>query len=410
MKQVMNKYEEYLRNSNRIPKEKIKYYLSWTKKYLFFLKEKEHDSVFLRNFLDELEKTFQDWQVRQAAEAINLFLICNRKEDKDIDYSLKSWRDLEKVFREKLCMMRRARSTVNSYLFWLNRFMLFADKDPGKLTTDDYEKFISYLAVEQSVSQSTQNQAYNSLLFLYRNILRLDLSDMNVPVKSQIPPKLPVVFSQKEVGLVISFMKKDYKVMALLVYGAGLRVNECMSLRIKDLDLCKKVIHLHGAKGNKERFTVIPESLIDTLEEQIKKSKELYKEDRDQGNPGVWLPDRIYKKYPNADKEWIWFWLFPSSRLIIDDTFHRPCRFHRHSSGLQKNFRNALIQSGIPRKASIHSLRHSFATHLVENGYDIRTIQELLGHEDVNTTMVYTHVAKRRSLSVISPLDKQFSP
>ncbi|MDC7224580.1 MAG: integron integrase [Spirochaetales bacterium] len=407
MNSRLKDYAEYLKESNRIPPGKIKYYVAWVEKYSRFLKEREHGHGYFQRFLGLLENSYSDWQVKQAAEAVNLFLISDRK-SADLDRSRYSdWNDLEKLFLERLRVMRRARSTIQNYLLWLNRFKNYCQKDPKRLAPEDYEKFITHLAVDKSVSQSTQNQAYNALLFLYRYILRQNLDQMNLPVRSQIPAKLPVVLSREEVHRVLSFMEGDFKLMGQLIYGAGLRVNECMSLRIKDLEFEKRVIHLHGAKGNKERFTVIPESLTEALRGQVQKGEELFKKDRIHDKPGVWLPDRIYKKYPHSDKEWIWFWLFPSKRFIVDDTFQRPCRFHRHASGLQKSFHQALLMSGINKKASIHSLRHSFATHLVESGYDIRTIQELLGHEDVNTTMIYTHVAKRRSLSVISPMDRE---
>jgi integron integrase len=404
MESRLEEYQSFIKD--RIPSNKIPYYLRWVNMYIEYLDQKEHSQQYFRLFLESLDASYSEWQVKQAAEAINLFLIYNKDfQSQEITNQDTNWLNLNQSFKEKLILMHRSRATIKSYLFWLNKFENYIKKEVNQLTPNDYESFITHLAIDKSVSQSTQKQAYNSLLFLYRNILRQDLSLMNLPVKSKIPPKLPVVLNLDEVKNIISYMGDDYKIMAQLIYGAGLRLNECMGLRIKDLDFTKNVLHIHNAKGNKERFTLIPESLISTLKEQIKTASDMFENDKAKDNPGVWLPDRIYRKYPSSSQEWIWFWLFPSSRLIVDETFNRPCRYHRHSSGLQREFRKALIKTGITKKASIHTLRHSFATHLVENGYDIRTIQELLGHEDVNTTMIYTHVAQRRSLSVISPLD-----
>ena len=407
MESRLDEYIHYLKSLHHIPSDKIKYYIMWTERYLTFLKAGEHSTQALQKFLSFLEQSHPDWQVKQAAEAINLFLISEKKAlPEKTDVPISTWEYMEKTLREKMLLMRRARQTIESYCFWLNRFKLYIKKEADKVDIDDYEHFITNLAVVEMVSQSTQNQAYHALLFLFRYVLHMDTTKMNMPVRSHIPPKLPVVLTIEEIKQIFSLMKDNYRFMGRLIYGSGLRLNECLSLRIKDMDLIKNVIHLHGAKGNKERFTVLPESLNFDLKEAIAEAEKLYKEDRLYDKPGVWLPDRIHKKYPNACKEWNWFWLFPSSRVIIDDNFQRPCRFHQHPSGLQRDFHRALKESGITKKATVHTLRHSFATHLVEAGYDIRTIQELLGHNDVNTTMIYTHVAQRRSLSVISPIDK----
>lgn len=402
-------YSHFLNEVGNIPVNKIPFYIRWTAQYLNYLKEKEHSEKYLQIFLSQLEESQAEWQVKQAAEAINLFLICKKAPKDRTPFAGTNWSDVYTIYSEKLKTMRRARSTIKSYQDWVYKFHDFTKKDVSRLTTEDFENYITHLAVKESVSYSTQNQAYNAILFLYRYILKQDLSKMQNPIKSQIPPKLPVVLTKQEVRLVISYLSPEYSLMGRLIYGAGLRLNECLSIRIKDLDMTKKILHIQNAKGNKDRFTMIPEILLSELNSAIEKSRKIYLMDRKKAKPGVWLPDRIHKKYPLSDKEWPWFWLFPSSRFIIDDTFKRECRYHRHSSGIQKDFKKALLASGIVKKASVHTLRHSFATHLVEDGYDIRTIQELLGHSDVNTTMIYTHVAQRRSLSVISPLDREFS-
>ncbi|MBN2628483.1 MAG: integron integrase [Spirochaetales bacterium] len=406
MDERLDGYTNFLKSQNHIPGNRLPYYLHWTEKYLEFLKDKEHSPKYLQGFLSRLEETHPEWQVKQAVEAINLFLISDQNIVGNDPFKGTDWAQLEKRYTDTLKTMRRARSTIQSYVTWFYKFKKYTGKDVQNLSPADFEKFITSLAVKKGVSYSTQNQAYNGLLFLYRYILKQDLSLMKPPVKSQIPSKLPIVLSVDEIRTIFSHMTRDFLIMARLIYGSGLRINECMTLRIKDIDLEKKVLHLHNAKGNKDRFTVLPEIVISDLKSEIEKARAVFSKDREQNKPGVWLPDRIYSKYPSSDREWIWFWLFPSDRFIIDDTYKRKCRYHRHASGLQRDFKRALIKSGITKKASIHTLRHSFATHLVEQGYDIRTIQELLGHEDVNTTMIYTHIAQRRSLGVISPLDR----
>ncbi|RMG04646.1 MAG: integron integrase, partial [Nitrospirae bacterium] len=217
--------------------------------------------------------------------------------------------------------------------------------------------------------------------------------------------RLPVVLSKKEIQSIFDNLKGTHRLMAMLIYGCGLRLQECLNLRIKDIDLEKNLVIVRAGKGDKDRRTILPDTLKDALLQHISEIRRLYDEDRARGLPGVYLPGALERKYPNAGKEWAWFWLFPSKSLSVDPRTNTVRRHHIHAGTLQKAFKEAVRKAEIEKSASVHTLRHSFATHLLEDGYDIRTVQELLGHKSLNTTMIYTHVAKRNILGVKSPLD-----
>lgn len=215
-----------------------------------------------------------------------------------------------------------------------------------------------------------------------------------------------IVLSREEIASIFCNMSGEYLLMCRIIYGGGLRLSECLELRIMDIDISGGSLTVRSGKGNKDRMTVLSRNLIPELQKQISRTRLLYEEDRRENRPGVPLPFALDQKYPNADKEWGWYWLFPSYRISVCPRTDRPGRYHIYPSSLQRAFHDALRKSGVPKHAGIHTLRHSFATHLIEDGYDIRSIQELLGHSDVSTTMIYTHVAKKNKLGIISPADK----
>jgi integron integrase len=280
-------------------------------------------------------------------------------------------------------------------------------KEPVKLDGRDLQDFLSYLAVERKVSASTQNQALNAIVFLYRHVLEKEIGEKELnAVRARYKRRLPVVLTLKEALAIFDHLSGVQRIMAMLTYGCGLRLQECLSLRIKDIDLEQNIVIVRSGKGDKDRRTILPESLKDDLIAQISEVRSLYDRDREKGINGVYLPGALERKYPNAGKEWAWFWLFPSQLLSVDPRTHTVRRHHMHPASLQKAFKAAVAKSGITKQASVHTLRHSFATHLLENGYDIRTIQELLGHTNLQTTMIYTHVASKNILGVQSPLDK----
>lgn len=264
---------------------------------------------------------------------------------------------------------------------------------------------IQYLAVSRKVAQNTQKQAFNALLFFFRHILKKRIENLNGTVMSKQHSKLPLVLTQNEIKNVFNQLKDPYLLMAELIYGSGIRLNECLNLRIKDLDFERGSVLIRSGKGDKDRLTLLPDRIESRLNKHLANARLLYDKDRAENIAGVMLPSALSRKYPNAPIDWLWFWVFPSPKLSIDPYSNTVRRFHIYPSSLQKAFKTAVRNSLITKNASIHTLRHSFATSLIESGYDIRTIQELLGHSDVSTTMIYTHVAIKNKLGVKSPLD-----
>jgi integron integrase len=282
----------------------------------------------------------------------------------------------------------------------------FGNKKVAEINKDDVQNFLSRLAVEKNVAASTQNQAFSALLFFFRHVLGRDLDDLNDTVRATKTRKLPVVLSKGEIQKIFSFLSGQYLLMARLIYGCGLRVQECLSLRVKDLDFEQSSLTVRSGKGDKDRMTVLPESIKNELLAHLAMVEKIFRRDAAYDRSGgVWLPRALGRKYPNAAKEWGWFWLFPASKVSVDPRTGEKQRHHLHVTSLQRQFKKAVRLTEIPKNASVHSLRHSFATHLLERGYDIRTIQELLGHANLQTTMIYTHVAGKNILGVTSPLD-----
>lgn len=358
-----------------------------------------------------MAKEFEDWQVKQADTALRFydyFLSRQLKTPAEVSPGESTdWIFIEKKMQDALRLRHLAYATEKTYLLWLRSFRAFLkEKLPAQLLGYDLQDFLSYLAVEKKVSASTQNQALNALIFLYRHVLGKNVDNELSAVRAQQRRRLPVVLTMKEIERIFEHMTGVQLLMAMLIYGCGLRLQECLRLRIKDVDLEQNLVIVRSGKGDKDRRTVLPESLKDDLIRHIAEMKSLYDKDRKDDINGVWLPGALERKYPNAGKEWAWFWIFPSKSLSVDPYTRQTRRHHIHQVSLQKAFYNALKKADIAKQASVHTLRHSFATHLLENGYDIRTIQELLGHANLQTTMIYTHVASKNILGVRSPLDK----
>ncbi len=265
---------------------------------------------------------------------------------------------------------------------------------------------MSFLAAERNRSASSQNQAFNAILFVYKNVMHKNPGDLSQTLRAKKRVNLPVVMTQDECFRVIDTLDGIYKLMARLIYGGGLRLAECIRLRIQDVDFQRQVLTVRGGKGDKDRETLLPSSTVDELNSHLIDIRKLFEMDRENNIAGVKLPGGLNRKYPNAGNEWKWFWLFPSLKLSVDPRTGVVRRHHVLPNTLQKRIKNAVDKSGIIKNASVHTFRHSFATHLLEAGYDIRTIQELLGHSNVQTTMIYTHVAKKNKLGIISPLDR----
>jgi integron integrase len=292
----------------------------------------------------------------------------------------------------------------------LRRFIFFHNKQhPRVLGGQDIEKFLSYLAVDRKVSASTQNQALCALLFLYREVLRIELDYPIDAIRARRPKRIPAVLSKSEVQFLLAAMSGKYRLMAQLLYGGGLRLMECVRLRIKDIDFGQHQIIIRDGKGLKDRVTVLPDAAVPELRRHLRHVRLQYEDDLTRCFDGVSLPYALAVKYPRAPQEWKWQYVFPSKKIANDPRSGERKRHHVDPSGLQKAVRRAAETARIDKHVTSHILRHSFATHLLEDGYDIRTLQELLGHSHVTTTMIYTHVLNRGAGAVRSPLDAQES-
>lgn len=307
--------------------------------------------------------------------------------------------------RDALHLKHYSIRTENSYVDWIRRFILFHGKrHPNEMGAPEVEAFLTHPAVKENVAASTQNQALSALLFLYREVLKKDLGPIGA-LRAKKPKRLPTVLTKEEVRRVLDHLSGTHRLMAQLLYGSGLQLMECVRLRVKDLDFAQRAIIVRDGKGAEDRVTMLPDSLIAPLQEHLQRVKRLHEEDLAKGHGAVYLPHALERKYPNANREWAWQYVFPSDRLSVDPRSGTVRRHHLDESGLQKAVRQAAKRAGIPKPVTPHTFRHSFATHLLEAGYDIRTVQELLGHKDVRTTMIYTHVLQRGGLAVRSPLD-----
>jgi integron integrase len=309
--------------------------------------------------------------------------------------------------RDRIRTKHYSRRTEQSYSHWIKRFILFNQKrHPSEMGAPEVEAFLSSLAVERNVSASTQKQALAAILFLYKEVLAVDLPWLDGITRAKQRVRVPVVLSRLEVERILALMEGTHGLMARLLYGTGMRLMEGVRMRVKDVDFDRREVTVREGKGGKDRVTMLPMSLATPLSNHLERVRALYEGDRAAGLPGVFMPDALERKYPSAGKSWPWFWLFPSASLSSDPTTGIRRRHHTHEQSLQRALKRAVSMAGIGKPATTHTLRHSFATHLLESGYDIRTVQELLGHSDVSTTMIYTHVLNKGGRGVVSPLDR----
>lgn len=306
------------------------------------------------------------------------------------------------VIRKKHYSIR----TEQAYLQWIKRFILFHNKrHPKYMGEKEISQYISHLATDRKVASSTQNQALNAIVFLYKQVLKIELGDFGHMERAKKPEKLPTVMSKKEVGQVLAEISGTHRLMAKLLYGCGLRLMECVRLRVKDVDFDQNQVIVRDGKGMKDRSTLLPEQLKPLLSDQLERVKILHEKDLKNGYGEVYLPFALERKYPHASRELAWQYVFPSEKISKDPRSGKMRRHHVSESGLQKAVRYAARKADLFKPVSPHTFRHSFATHLLEAGYDIRTVQELLGHKDVSTTMIYTHVINKGGMGVQSPLD-----
>jgi integron integrase len=403
------KFQEFLVRKKHIPEKNAPYYSLWVNKFFSFstsTNEEKFDNI-LKQFLEHLsaQKT-EEWQLKQAEEAIRLYFQDFIKGDSASIFS-----KLRKAIRLK----HYSYATERVYLDWAQRFfehLIRIKKENvqiNALRSEQVREYLTYLAVQKRVSSSTQNQAFNALLFLFRDVLNIELKDLNKTVRAKRGPKLPVVLSLGEVKQLFDHMEGKALLMAELLYGSGLRLMELARLRIQDIDFDNGLIFVRGSKQDKDRSTILPVSVKERLKLQLKEVKRIHEKDLSSGYGEVYLPDALGRKYPNAAKEWAWQYVFPANKLSVDPRSSKIRRHHIDASSIQKTVRNAVRKAGIIKNATVHTLRHSFATHLLMNGINIREVQELLGHKNVETTMIYTHVLRDMSNIPKSPLDSLYT-
>lgn len=296
--------------------------------------------------------------------------------------------------------------TERAYVEWIRRFVLYhGRRHPRDMGPEEVRAFLGHVAGNLKVAASTHQQALSALLFLYREVLGSELPWLDDLARPKKPRRMPVVLSYGEVERLFAALEGTHALMAQLLYGSGMRLMECVRLRVKDLDFERGEIVVREGKGAKDRVTVLPASLVPALRAHLDRVRNLWERDREAGRTGVWMPEALARKYPSAPREWGWFWVFPARAPAVDPRTGIERRHHAHEQALQRAIKRGLAEAGIAKPATTHTLRHSFATHLLQAGYDIRTVQELLGHSDVSTTMIYTHVLNRGGRGVVSPVD-----
>ena len=313
--------------------------------------------------------------------------------------------------RWHLRVKRYSIRTEQVYIDWIRRFILFHNKrHPEQMGEEEIAAFLSHLNLDLHVAASTQNQAFSALLFLYQQVLDRKLAFITGVERVRRPAKVPVVFSRSEARSVIAQLQGDYRLLAELLYGSGLRLMEALRLRVKDIDFAASHITVRQSKGMRERITILPDRLREPLRHHLQRARELHQADLARGRGSVYLPFALERKYKNAARDWRWQYVFPAAKLSVDPRSGETRRHHISEKNLQNAVKNAIRAANVPKGASCHTFRHSFATHLLESGSDIRTVQELLGHKDVSTTMIYTHVLNRPGLGIRSPLDVDEPP
>ncbi|MCP4650494.1 MAG: integron integrase [PVC group bacterium] len=422
---VLPDFQRFLLDKKFVTSKYVSYYAVWVDKFLKF--SQTHADL---SFLERQSKFFsllegidgKDWQLHQAQEALKIYF-----EQFQNDESFESKPDslgagkgadnYERVIKKARDLIRikhYSYSTERTYIDWIRKFFGYIieikQKDimPNSLSEGEVTDFLTYLAVNKRVSSSTQNQAFNAILFLFREVLNIKLDNLNKSVRAKRGQRLPVVLSVNEVQTLLEELKGRNKLIAYLLYGSGLRLMELARLRVQDVDFDSALIFVRAAKGNKDRKTILPQIARESLKQQLEEVKKLHEKDLAAGYGEVYLPDGLARKYPKAGREWRWQYIFPSVKLSIDPRGGKIRRHHINETSIQKAIRNALNSAGIIKHASVHTLRHSFATHLLMKGVNIREIQDLLGHKHVETTMIYTHVIRNMSNAPQSPLDSLY--
>jgi len=419
-KSILPDFQAFLMSSKLVPEKHIPYYAHWASNFLDFCNkdtQSDHKKL-VQEFMDSLkkDKDIPDWQIRQAHEAVQLYLANFKGKVASDTVSLSTGTiatgsDIPQIINEMKRIIRLKHysySTERSYLDWAKRFFRYVHETKGNdalFVSDDIKQYLSHLAIKQLVSASTQNQAFNALLFLFRDVLGQDVGNLGDTVRAKRGTRLPVVLTADEVKALFSAMSGTGLLMAQVLYGSGLRLMELARLRVQDIDFDGNTITVRSGKGDNDRTTVLPDMVKERLRAHLEKVKALHEKDVAAGYGEVYLPDALAKKYTNAGKEWGWQYVFPSARLSVDPRRGKIRRHHISGTAIQSAIANAVKKAGIVKHATVHTLRHSFATHLLMSGVNIREVQSLLGHKSVETTMVYTHVLRDMKNAPQSPLD-----
>ncbi len=416
---ILPEFQSWLQQRGIVQEHKIPYYAWWASRFLVFNNEHEELplDVKIDRFVGELQKRqkYADWQIRQAEESARLYsghflnrnaisLTPNAPQEsrrKNFDsFSLLT------ELTEHIRMRHYSYKTERTYRDWAKRFFYFLDeRGCSDITGSDMRDFLSHLAVQKRVSASTQNQAFNALLFLFRHVLKQDVQGLSDAVRAKRGKRLPTVLSVEEVQELFRHMSGTHLLMAQLLYGSGVRLMELMRLRVQDIDFEANTLYVRAGKGDKDRTTLLPEAVQPVLRRHLEQVKQIHEQDCASGFGEVYLPDALDRKYPGAGREWKWQYVFPAARLSVDPRSGAVRRHHLSEKVVQNAVKKALRNAGIEKHASVHTLRHSFATHLLMNGVNIREVQDLLGHKHLETTMVYTHVIRNLQNVPASPLD-----
>ncbi len=421
-----DEFGEYLLAKEIVGQGKEKFHVIWVRR--FFDKRGQWPrylwSEQLPKFLEELagSPNIETWQVAQAEQAVRLYFV-NFRDNEGGHEKPETLVEVKEdgsflpaaalnAFREAMRLKNYAFRTEETYLGWCKRLMRYTAKVQG-LSDDDYvlirerniRDFLAYMVMRDNVSAATQNQAFSAIFSFCRLVLRMDLGDFKETVRAHQGKKLPVVFAAREVNELFQHVEGTIGLILKLIYGGGLRLMECCRLRIQDIDYDQDLLFIRSGKGDKDRVTLLPESVKDDLRAHIERVRELHVRDLQEGYGEVYLPNALGKKYKNAGQEWGWQYVFPSQKRSLDPRSRVIRRHHVSSSMVQKGMKKAMKSAGIFKHGSVHTLRHSFATHLLLNGVDLRQIQDYLGHAKVETTMIYTHVVKNMRNPAVSPLD-----
>ncbi|MEW6163331.1 MAG: integron integrase [Nitrospirota bacterium] len=392
----------------------LRYYLDFCSKYHFGHLNKESLPQFIKK-LHEKHQTQE--QQRQASHAVSLYYKLVKSDIKMVNTTKpvnkeetiykRSWKSAYDDLYAEIKIRHYSPKTLKTYAQWIRQFQAFTQsKDPQLLSSADVKEFLSFLAVKRKVSASTQNQAFNALLFFFRHIIKKEFGEQKDVVRAKRKPYIPVVLSREEIGSIFKHLSYPYDLVVKLLYGCGLRLFECLNLRIHNFNFDAGILTIHDGKGKKDRTVPLPVKIMPELKAHLERVRNLHKKDTDSGYAGTFMFGLLEKKYKNCAKELIWQWFFPAKKLTYIPENKEYRRYHLHETHVQKAIKNAVRKAKILKRATAHTFRHSFATHLLQANYDIRTIQELLGHGDVRTTMVYTHTIKSISIKEAkSPLD-----